>query len=145
MLTWFSSYLDRTQRVRHNGNVSNEIKFQGGIPQESCLGPTLFIFYINDVFRSINENVNIMMFADDCVLYKSHESCDNVLDGLQKGLDNYVEWRRKNNMHLNAGKTKAMLITSTIQYNLYRPLVTAGRNIQYVNVFNYLGVLLDSQ
>ena len=145
MLTWFNSYLDRTQRVRHNGNVSNEVKFQCGIPQGSCLGPTLFVFYINDVFRSINENVNIMMFADDCVLYNSHESCDNVLDDLQIGLDNYVEWGRKNNMHLNAGKTKAMLITSTIQYNLYPPLVTAGRNIQYVNVFNYLGVLLDSQ
>ena len=75
MLNWFNSYLNRTQRVRHNGCISRELDFTCGIPQGSCLGPTLFIFYINDVFRCIND-VNIMMFADDCVLYKSHECCD---------------------------------------------------------------------
>ena len=28
MLSWFHSYLDRTQRVRHNGNVSSEKKLE---------------------------------------------------------------------------------------------------------------------
>ena len=67
MLDWFSSYLDRTQRVRHNGKVSSEHVFSCGIPQGSCLGH-LFIFYINDVFLHIDRNVKIMMFADDCVI-----------------------------------------------------------------------------
>ena len=78
MLQWFYSYLDRIQRVRHNGMSSLERKFQCGIPQGSCLGPTLFIFYINEVFGSINNNVKMMMLADDYVLYKSHENCDTV-------------------------------------------------------------------
>ena len=60
------------QRVRNNGNISNELKFGCGIPQGSCLGPTLFIFYINVVFDNVNNNVKMMMFADDRVLYKSH-------------------------------------------------------------------------
>ena len=34
----------------------------------ASLGPCLFIFYINYIFDKINE-VKIMMFADDCVLY----------------------------------------------------------------------------
>ena len=36
MLTWFYSYLDRTQRVRHNGLISTELDFKCGIPQGSC-------------------------------------------------------------------------------------------------------------
>ena len=145
MLNWFYSYLDRTQRVRHNGDVSSEAKFRCGIPQGSCLGPTLFIFYINDVFRHIDDNIHVMMFADDCVLYKSEQCCTSIMSKLQKGLNEYVTWGKNNNMHLNTNKTKTMLITPTVQYNIYRPLSSDSKNIQYVNNFNYLGVLLDDQ
>ena len=145
MLTWFQSYLDRTQCVRHNGEVSTETKFRCGIPQGSCLGPTLFIFYINDVFMHIDNDIRVMMFADDCVLYKSEMCCNSIVTRLQNGLSEYVTWGLNNNMHLNVSKTKAMLISPTVHYNLYRPLSTGGMNIQYVNTFNYLGVLLEDQ
>ena len=145
MLSWFSSYLDRTQRVRHNGGISTEQIFKCGIPQGSCLGPTLFIFYINDVFNCVDRNINIMMFADDCVLYKSDTCCDRILGCLQYSLDNYVHWGKENNMYLNTSKTKAMLIKSTNRYDLFRPITSGGNNIQFVNTFNYLGVTLDDQ
>ena len=72
-------------------------RFKCGIPQGSCLGPSLFIFYINDVFDCIDRNINMMMFADDCVLYKSDLCCDRILGCLQTGLDSYVTWGRENN------------------------------------------------
>ena len=145
MLNWFSSYLNRTQRVRHNGNMSTEQKFTCGIPQGSCLGPTLFIFYINDVFMNIDDNVKIMMFADDCVLYKSNVNCDYIFACLQRSLDNYVKWGKEQNLYLNASKSKTMLINSTINEDLYLPLSTDGKHIGFVKTFNYLGVILDDQ
>ena len=145
MLNWFSSYLDRTQRVRHNGYSSNELKFRCGIPQGSCLGPTLFIFYINAVFDNVDNNVKMMMFADDCVLYKSHQESDIVLNNLQTGLNDYVQWGIENNMHLNVSKTKAMLLFPTVDYNLHRPLYASGIEVHYVRTFNYLGVVIDDQ
>ena len=56
ILNWF--YLDRKQIVRHSGLISNELKVKSGIPQESILGPTLFIFYINDIFEKNNRCKN---------------------------------------------------------------------------------------
>ena len=51
-IKWFESYLDRIQIVGYNEMVSKPCKFRYGIPQGSCLGPTL-IFYINEIFRYI--------------------------------------------------------------------------------------------
>ena len=62
----------------------------------SCLGPTLFIFYINDLFRHIGDDINIMIFADDCFLYKSDVCCNDILRCLQNGLNNYVDWGKDN-------------------------------------------------
>ena len=48
-------------------------------------------------------------------------------------------------MHLNVSKTKAMLISPVVPTNVYRPLIAGDKYIQYVNTFNYLGVLIDDQ
>ena len=76
-LNWFRSYLHRIQYVRFNGTKSDRTEFKYGIPQGSCHGPTLFICYINDVFNEIG-NVNMMMFAEDCVLYCRGNSWDVI-------------------------------------------------------------------
>ena len=86
-----------------------------------------------------------MMFADDCVIYKSDKCCATVLRQLQLGLNDYVLWGNDNNMYLNASKTKMMLVTSTVNCNLNRPLETGGKEIHQVHTFNYLGLLLDDK
>ena len=52
--------------------ISKPCRFTNGIPQGSCLGPTLFIFVysLNYIFKYL-EDVKFLMFADDCVLYQS--------------------------------------------------------------------------
>ena len=63
--------------------------FKNGISQGSCLGPTLFIFYINGLFRYLM-NVRVLMFADDCVLYTGGKSWIDVQSRLQSALDVYI-------------------------------------------------------
>ena len=145
-LDWFRSYLDRFQMVRVNGELSSAVKFEYGIPQGSCLGPTLFIFYINEIFRFV-ENVKIMMFADDCVLYKSSISWDDIHQPLQESLDVYIKWGRDHNLDLNASKTKAMITCSpTIRSRMADPApFNAGNSrISFVDHFCYLGCIIDN-
>ena len=146
-LRWFKSYLDRVQVVRHNGITSSQCKFRYGIPQGSCLGPTLFIFYINELFKYIKD-VKVVMFADDCVLYKSGKYWDPIYQQLQQALNVYVKWGEDHNLSLNASKTKAMYISNTYKRNdieSHAPFNAGNSNILYVNKFCYLGCILDNE
>ena len=145
-LNWFKSYLDRKQVVRINGKMSKPVKFSHGIPQGSCLGPILFIFYINELFNNIFD-VNVMMFADDCVLYKCGKNWDSVHQSLQESLDVYIKWGFDHNLLLNASKTKAMIVCSqTLREHIGDPAhFNAGNSrIAFVDNFCYLGCIIDN-
>ena len=54
---WFKSYLsDRTQYVTINNEKSEIQTIKYGVPQGSVLGLLLFLIYINDLSRSINNS-----------------------------------------------------------------------------------------
>ena len=73
-LSWFKSYLsDRKQFCRVNGVDSTLGNIGVGVPQGSCLGPLLFLIYINDFPQAVQES-NVSMYADDTSLcYQSHD------------------------------------------------------------------------
>lgn len=66
--TWIQNFLsDRTQAVVVDGETSNSISVESGVPQVSVLGPSLFLFYINDMPQGLSSTVGL--FADDTIVY----------------------------------------------------------------------------
>ena len=56
-LSLLASYLkDRTQVVSVPGEISEGMSIIYGVPQGSCLGPLLFLIYINDLGKISNES-----------------------------------------------------------------------------------------
>ena len=62
---WFISYLTNREQFCHwdGANSSRDI-LKCGIPQGSCLGPLLFLLYVND-FENCLEYMTPNMYADD--------------------------------------------------------------------------------
>ena len=62
---WFKSYLgERRQFCRVNGYNYETMRVTCGIPPGSCLGPLLFILYLND-FENYLQYSSASMYADD--------------------------------------------------------------------------------
>ena len=89
---------------------SQEYPVNAGDPQDSILGPTLFLLNINDLPDDII--CNIAIYADDTTLYSK---CDQAFDlwqqlelasELESDLRDTVDWGRKWLVDFNAGKTQ---------------------------------------
>ena len=106
VLDWVEDFLlHRSQFVSINGSQSDMIHVSSGVPQGSVLGPTLFIYYINDLPSETDRKVRI--FADDSKIYSGVSTKEDSIK-LQEGIDALVEWSKKWMMKFNADKCKVL-------------------------------------
>ena len=108
--SWIKSFLmNRLQRVMVDGENSEWVKVESGVPQGTVLGPVLFLSYIDDLPNSVKHS-HVRLFADDCVLYrqvKSESDCELLQDDLQ----NLEKWEQKWSMSFNPSKCNSINIT----------------------------------
>ena len=90
LLNWIQDFLsDRSQFVTVNNNKSKSVPVTSGVPQGSVLGPTLFVYFINDL-PSVCEAL-VKIFADDAKTFNYILSEEDCLK-LQRTLNSLKEW-----------------------------------------------------
>ena len=91
LLAWIKNFsTDRQQCTWVGDKVSDTVKILSGVIQGSCLGPVLFVFYINSITKVLPNSVTYLLFADDVKIYTVIKSdIDNV--NLQIALDRITD------------------------------------------------------
>ena len=106
---WISAFLsERTQVVVVDGEESDVGRVESGVPQGSVLGPSLFLFYINDLPENLNSTVRL--FADDTIVYLTITSAS---DGqtLQEDLNKLATWEHLWKMEFHPDKCTVLTVS----------------------------------
>ena len=145
-LKLLKSYLhNRKQFVKCSSIESTVLSVLCGVPQGSVLGPLLFILYINDIFNC--SSFDPVLYADDAALVISAKTLKKLNQNMNKESKLFFEWLNANKLTLNYKKTKYMIVTNkcyTPKFLKKFRLNINKNNIKQVEIFKYLGIILDN-
>lgn len=124
--------------IDHDGERSEPVSVESGVPQGSVLGPGLFLYYINDLPEGLNSVVRL--FADDTIAYLVIITPQDATK-VQSDLTNMDKWEEIWRMKFHADKCNVLTVTSK-----RNPLLTEyklhGHKLTRVSSAKYLGVTI---
>lgn len=143
IINWIEHFLsNRKQQVIINNTVSKTQLVKSGVPQGSVLGPSLFLFYINDIVEGINSNIRL--FADDLIIYSKLSDPSDVFK-FQDDITRLENWARTWEMSFNVKKCNVMFVGSSKSVNNDQiSYILDKQNIRTVQEIKYLGVTINS-
>ena len=142
---WIQAFLaDRVQRVVLGNTSSNWTEVTSGVPQGSVLGPLLFVIYINDLTKQL-ENM-AKLYADDSKLMRKVESEEDK-ESLQKDIDRISEWSHEFGLPLNLNKCHIMHLgknNKNYEYDILDRSTNTRRMLSATKCEKDLGVMVSS-
>ena len=141
---WLSSYLSGRQLVAKitTGTrmtvKSEKYEITYGAAQGSCLGPLLFIIFVNDLMQ-LPLYSNIILFTDDTTVFYSHKSEKFLKYALEHDLNIMDGWFKANKLSLNLDKTIGIKFWDNCNFTLRMNNIS----IEMTDYTKFLGVYID--
>lgn len=134
----------RSQQVKIGETLSCQEPIKTGVVQGSCLGPWLFLLYINAI-GSLQLKGRIFLYADDAALVNIHTTEAAIENTVKADMMQIIKYLNRRKMLLNASKTSFMLISSPLKKPMLSDTMNigGGLTISRVKVFKYLGLYID--
>lgn len=144
---WVKTYLSgRTQQVEIDTTRSDIIEITTGTPQGSCLSPTLFNVFINDLPSKLEKYGNPIMYADDTNVIVSGKCVNEIFTKSNDCITTMSNWCKNNGINLNSSKSMAMqFCTKNKNINSSLLLKAEGKSIANVTSTKFLGIYIDQK
>ena len=142
---WIRSFLnDRRGRVQLFSVFSSSQRFTQGLPQGSVLAPLLFLFYINDLASTLNDDAVIALFADDASILTTACKREDAEAAAQSVVNSVVTWSQEWKLNLNAEKSEVCPFSTWSNDSSWNPAIFIDNQKVRVNTTpRLLGVILD--
>jgi hypothetical protein len=144
-IRWIKAWLvNRTARVRVDGEESRQRVFKEGLPQGAVLSPLLFSVFIDDLLEVFEEDTLVSAFADDLAIAVSRRKKEEA-EGVMQGEIRKVEsWSKKWGLQLNERKCETCLFTTDTSEAKWTPALKVN-NTQVPENRNpvFLGITYD--
>ena len=141
MSRWLTDYLqNRKFRVSVEGAESDVYELNTGVPQGAILSPILFNVMLSDL--PIQENIKVLVYADDITIVSSNKSMIIAKKEIQKYIKELINWSEKWGLVINPDKTKLQYFSLKREKS---PIIRIKNEIiEYKSNHKLLGLILDS-
>ena len=120
------------------GNITSDpLTLNTGAPQGCVLSPLLYSLYTYDCTATHGSNV-IIKYADDTTVMGRIENDDETAYRAEIGT--LTQWCQDNNLELNVGKTKELIVDFRRTKGEHAPIYINGDAVEQVSDFKFLGI-----
>ena len=135
--SWLRHFLtSRSMQVVLDGETTNPVPVDSGVPQGMVLGPILFLCHINDLPECVSSQTRL--FTDDCLLYREIKTQEDH-HTLQQDLKHLESWAKTWGMRFNA--KKCYILSTRQKSNYFHSL--DNTILQQVTSNPYLGITIS--
>ena len=143
---WIRSFINnRRGRVQLFNVLCSSQRFTQVLPQRSVLAPLLFLFYINDLVSTLNNDAVIALFADDVSILTTARKKEDAEAAPQSVVNSVVIWSQEWKLNLNADKSEVCPCSTWSNNSTWNPTIFIGNQRQHytLSAWRYSGQKLN--